>query len=282
MEDISMAQLEELGKALSMSQFSGTIFEIAGHTDSRGDEDYNLQLSRLRAETVKNYVVEKFDIEAEHLLVNGFGETRPIAFNEDEESWAKNRRVVVSNLSKIPEDSDKSLSIEVSFLYKDEQGNIISLNAGDTLKTGQEYNIYFEPKQNCYVYVFQKDISGEVWLLFPNPDVTPDYSPENPAIGGKSYWIPGYYNWLTLNETIGQEEIFVFASASPSINLEDLITELKKPIGENKENLAQVIDEEIRTRGAANETKPGRNGGSNTEVVESPEPYTIITFKHVE
>jgi OOP family OmpA-OmpF porin len=67
---------------------------IEGHTDSRGDAGYNMDLSRKRAQSVKDYLVAK-GIAADRLRVVGLGETQPVADNATEEGQAQNRRVVL-------------------------------------------------------------------------------------------------------------------------------------------------------------------------------------------
>jgi len=57
-------------------------FEISGHTDSKGDDAYNLNLSRQRARAVKNYMVSK-GIAAGRLTTVGKGAKEPIAANEN-------------------------------------------------------------------------------------------------------------------------------------------------------------------------------------------------------
>ena len=66
--------------------------EISGHTDSRGNDDYNLKLSQARASSVMNYLINN-GIESNRLSAVGYGETKPIADNESEEGLAKNRRI---------------------------------------------------------------------------------------------------------------------------------------------------------------------------------------------
>jgi OOP family OmpA-OmpF porin len=66
--------------------------EVAGHTDSRGSEAYNMDLSLRRAESVRNYLISK-DIPAERLVVKGYGESQPVADNATEEGRFQNRRV---------------------------------------------------------------------------------------------------------------------------------------------------------------------------------------------
>jgi len=66
---------------------------IEGHTDNQGNEAYNLKLSQERADSVRDYLVEK-GIETGKLIPEGFGMSKPRASNETEEGRAINRRVV--------------------------------------------------------------------------------------------------------------------------------------------------------------------------------------------
>lgn len=66
--------------------------EVQGHTDSQGGDEYNLDLSQQRAETVLAYL-NLFGISEERLAAKGYGESKPVDTNETEEGRAKNRRV---------------------------------------------------------------------------------------------------------------------------------------------------------------------------------------------
>ena len=66
---------------------------IEGHTDSDGDADYNLDLSQRRADAVKAYLVERFQVDASRLEAAGRGETKPAADNTTPEGKQQNRRV---------------------------------------------------------------------------------------------------------------------------------------------------------------------------------------------
>jgi OmpA-OmpF porin, OOP family len=68
------------------------LIEVAGHTDERGDDAYNLDLSDRRAAAVLKYLSDK-GIEPKRLESNGYGETRPVDPSHTERAWAKNRRV---------------------------------------------------------------------------------------------------------------------------------------------------------------------------------------------
>jgi outer membrane protein OmpA-like peptidoglycan-associated protein len=65
---------------------------IEGHTDSRGDDAYNLRLSQDRASAVRVYLVSK-GVAVKRLSAIGYGETKPLDPRETEEAWSQNRRV---------------------------------------------------------------------------------------------------------------------------------------------------------------------------------------------
>ncbi|MCX7736366.1 MAG: OmpA family protein [Candidatus Kapabacteria bacterium] len=69
--------------------------KIEGHTDNIGSESYNIELSKKRAESVRNYIVSK-GVSPKRFTLIGFGSSMPIASNDTEEGRAMNRRVVVS------------------------------------------------------------------------------------------------------------------------------------------------------------------------------------------
>ena len=73
--------------------------EVAGHTDNQGRADLNLTLSRERAAAVKQYLVEQ-GINADRIIQQGYGGTRPLVSNAIEEERNKNRRVEFTILKK--------------------------------------------------------------------------------------------------------------------------------------------------------------------------------------
>lgn len=70
--------------------------EVAGHTDGRGSQVYNLRLSERRAEAVRRYLVEQGVPNV--LTVRGYGESEPIADDGTEAGREQNRRVVLQIL----------------------------------------------------------------------------------------------------------------------------------------------------------------------------------------
>jgi outer membrane protein OmpA-like peptidoglycan-associated protein len=67
---------------------------VEGHTDSSGDAEANLQLSKQRAESVREALIE-LGVASDRVTATGMGEDFPISSNEDEEGRALNRRVDV-------------------------------------------------------------------------------------------------------------------------------------------------------------------------------------------
>jgi len=64
---------------------------IAGHTDDRGSDAYNVALGQRRAAAAKRFLVDQ-GIAADRIDVVSFGEDRPVAMGSGEENWSKNRR----------------------------------------------------------------------------------------------------------------------------------------------------------------------------------------------
>ncbi len=82
-----------LDQAVMMLKQNPTVkVEIQGHTDSVGSASYNLKLSQMRAEAVRNYLIEH-GISPDRLIAKGYGESMPIASNATKEGRAQNRRI---------------------------------------------------------------------------------------------------------------------------------------------------------------------------------------------
>ena len=78
--------------AALLSQHERVVVEVAGHTDSSGSDAYNQGLSERRANSVRDYLVEK-GVRASRLSAKGYGESMPVASNDTKEGRAENRRV---------------------------------------------------------------------------------------------------------------------------------------------------------------------------------------------
>lgn len=123
--DIEGAKVERIGEGIKITFDSGILFDIdkavlkpqvqseltelagillkyedtnimlAGHTDATGPEDYNMELSRRRAQSVADFLAAR-NVDPVRFTVQGFGETQPVASNETALGRAQNRRVEVA------------------------------------------------------------------------------------------------------------------------------------------------------------------------------------------
>jgi outer membrane protein OmpA-like peptidoglycan-associated protein len=87
----SYGTLKEIAAALNENP--GVRVKIFGHTDSDGDDAKNMDLSKRRAESVKNELAKTFGVDAGRLETDGKGESQPVAPNDTPANKALNRRV---------------------------------------------------------------------------------------------------------------------------------------------------------------------------------------------
>lgn len=91
--DVVRFRLDGVTELLNQERASAQV-EVAGHTDSVGDESYNQQLSEQRAQAVKDYLV-KGGVGADRVSVVGYGESQPRGSNDTIEGRRLNRRVEI-------------------------------------------------------------------------------------------------------------------------------------------------------------------------------------------
>ena len=89
-EGDSYAQIQKTAAALK--KYPNAHVRVAGHSDSLGDPDYNIDLSQRRAQAVASQLV-KNGVAAENVSFIGYGAARPVATNKTREGRAANRRV---------------------------------------------------------------------------------------------------------------------------------------------------------------------------------------------
>ena len=89
---LSEQSIIELERVLDLMTTNTNLkIEIAGHTDNMGTEEYNMQLSRRRAQAVVDWLISK-NIDKAKMTAKGYGVSMPVETNDTEEGRAKNRR----------------------------------------------------------------------------------------------------------------------------------------------------------------------------------------------
>ena len=85
--------IDEFAAALSDSRLREMRFAVAGHTDDRGTDEHNDSLSRKRALSVQNYLVESGGIDPNRLEIEAHGERQPLVPEASDYAREMNRRV---------------------------------------------------------------------------------------------------------------------------------------------------------------------------------------------
>ncbi|NLJ49972.1 MAG: OmpA family protein [Candidatus Atribacteria bacterium] len=281
------AQLDEIGKALSSQILSYLEFEIGGHTDSRGTDEYNQVLSEKRAQSVVEYLIQNFNIKRERLKAKGYGESDPLVVGENEAAWEKNRRVEIKKLGRTPESggiASGSLSLDLDFIFvKNEWRG--SMYEGMILTEDDYYQVYFKPYQNCYVYIYQIDSAGTIDKLFPNSRFS---SQGNPVVAGREYWIPGDVKdklFFYLGGQSGEEKIYVLTSKEKAQDIEASFSAIATEPIQSAEKADELIGKiALRSAKGVRTTKP-----KNLEkppvlppemVTDTKDFFVIFTFQH--
>jgi cytochrome c oxidase subunit 2 len=96
LSDLSKYELDNLTDILNAN--SGVGVELVGHTDSQGDDTFNLELSQNRAQHVMDYLTNK-GLDNSRIKYSGYGETSPLGDNDTEEGRKINRRTELRIIS---------------------------------------------------------------------------------------------------------------------------------------------------------------------------------------
>lgn len=93
----AMPQVTALGEALTSAELKGSTFVVAGYTDAKGGDTYNQGLSERRADAVKQFLKDKYGIDASKLVTVGYGKNQ--LKNSSDPFAAENRRVQLVNMA---------------------------------------------------------------------------------------------------------------------------------------------------------------------------------------
>jgi OOP family OmpA-OmpF porin len=87
-------ELDGVGKFLTAQPQA--FVALFGYTDDTGKPEYNMELSRRRAEAVADYLQKNYNLGTDRVVANWYGEKNAIASNDTTGGQAKNRRVELS------------------------------------------------------------------------------------------------------------------------------------------------------------------------------------------
>jgi outer membrane protein OmpA-like peptidoglycan-associated protein len=93
----AVPQVTAIGQALTSDELKGGTFLVAGHTDGKGSDSYNQNLSERRADAVKRFLSDRYRIDPSQLVTVGYGETQ-LKVSSDPYA-GENRRVQLVNMT---------------------------------------------------------------------------------------------------------------------------------------------------------------------------------------
>jgi outer membrane protein OmpA-like peptidoglycan-associated protein len=96
--DEAKAKIDEMIQKL-VADPNGAFIEIEGHTDNVGGKEINQKVGMERAEAVKKYLYEQYQIPLHKMNVISYGAEKPVASNKTKDGRAQNRRVVIRVLA---------------------------------------------------------------------------------------------------------------------------------------------------------------------------------------
>ncbi len=96
-DQVTPFHYSELNKAVEfINKYPHYQVVVEGHTDNRGEAEYNKSLSQRRANSIRQVLVEKYGVVAERISASGYGQEQPLTGNETDEARMQNRRVEIS------------------------------------------------------------------------------------------------------------------------------------------------------------------------------------------
>jgi outer membrane protein OmpA-like peptidoglycan-associated protein len=96
--DDAKAKIDDMVKGI-IADPKGAYFEVEGHTDNVGPADVNQRIGMDRADAVKRYLYEQYQIPLHRMNVISYGAEKPVAPNTTKDGRAQNRRVVIKVLN---------------------------------------------------------------------------------------------------------------------------------------------------------------------------------------
>jgi len=174
--------------------------------------------------------------------------------------------------------SMKKIGIEYSLRARREKGasaagapeyEPVRFHPGATLKTGDQFKINFMANGDGYVYVINFDSQGKALIIFPHPEA----GTGNQVKAGQTYEIPSSpANWYYLDDTKGQETLYIVASPFPIPNLDSLVSDLKQGKGGAQSSLKTA-----RLRGSLDALTRGVGVSTDGKSSNDPKQSVMMT-----
>jgi uncharacterized protein (TIGR02145 family) len=182
--------------------------QVVGHTDSDGDDASNLDLSKRRAASVKNELVNKFGADASRLGTDGKGESEPIAENSSSVNKAKNRRVEFIDMKGKTADQSVSAPAKTAAVTVGKTASLTSTfkdpRDGKTYKTVKigtqtwmAENLAFKMSSGCWAYG-DKPVNVKTYGYLYNWETAKKACPAG-------WHTPSYQEWSTLNNFLAPD-----------------------------------------------------------------------------
>ncbi len=231
----AVPQLQQIGIALrdilgtrdiQVEGLGNTVIQISGHTDSRGTDSYNNDLSRKRAATVVSYLTNEYSIPSDRIIAEGYGEGMPLCTVETEACHALNRRVEIAKLPNphstrsLNSTEDSELAYELGVFYKKSGHKGINTIYTDNvqLENNDKIFLFFRPAQDSFVYILNEDSDSNFTLIYPSPGES------SRVKKGRDYWVPSMGKAYTLEGASGREKIYFIATSWPLENSKGELT----------------------------------------------------------
>ncbi len=135
----------------------------------------------------------------------------------------------------------KPLSLQIAFGYRSGgKGKPKDLASGSTLRSGDSYKIVFKSVQNCHIYIFQADSSGQLFQLFPMKSFKGVVVNNFNSVGtGQIFTLPAENKAFVLDNQPGAEKIYFVASRERNHELENLYRQIRTAGTRGDANIAQ-------------------------------------------
>ncbi|MBI5638105.1 MAG: DUF4384 domain-containing protein [Nitrospinae bacterium] len=204
--------------------------------------------------TVKNFQLESDEVKSASVAFVRSIREKQSAYDPAKDAWTYTAEFVVDVSAmeayadslahgKAAERETKGKDIQIYLAFYDAGDKVIK--EGSKVASGQQYQLMVQPFQRCYLYVINRDSSGAVYQIFPNPDIPV----ANPVEAGHEYYLPGADKMLEFDNVKGLETFYVIASLTPLKEMDMLFSQIKALGGDADKALASVVEERIKTRG---------------------------------